>query len=175
MKPWAPFKSSSAREAYLAHAAHRAKAWPVASEERLVATSFGQTFVRPRCSLWWMCWASPTARGFMGWVAPELKAQRAAVLEELVEDGYLANRSFAPRKMVPPIPLTDAQWGQYQSKTLFLAGEREVIFPARAAVEKLARVAPHVETALLPGAGHDFFLVHADAVNRRVLAFLGAA
>jgi len=111
-------------------------------------------------------------RNFMGWVAPELKAQRAAVLEEMVEDGFLAARSLARRKMVPPIPLTDAQWANYRSPTLFLAGEREVVFPAQKAVEKLARVAPHVQAALLPGAGHDFTVVRAEEVNRRVLEFL---
>ena len=286
-----PFKSESARVQYLARYALRATRWPVASEERLVATSFGETFVRvsgpedgaPVLLLpgigstglslgpvvaglsgplrtfvidnihdvgrsvetkvvtsaadftrWldevrrglgldtvnllglsyggWICTqyalefptqvrrvvllapAGTTApipwgfiwravlcaiparafmRGFMGWVAPELKAQHAEVLEEMVEDGYLATRSFAPRRMVPPLPLTDAQWSKYQCKTLFLAGDREVIFPPHEAVTKLARVAPHVEAALLPGVGHDFFAVRADEVNRRVLTFLG--
>lgn len=111
-------------------------------------------------------------RGFMGWVAPELKAQRAAVLEEMVEDGYLATRSFASRRMVPPLPLSDEQWRSFTRPTLFLAGDREVIFPPHEAVEKLARVAPAIETALLPGVGHDFFVVRAEEVNRRVLEFL---
>ncbi|MDP1827929.1 MAG: alpha/beta hydrolase [Archangium sp.] len=290
MKSCAPFKSDAARERYLAHAALRAKSWPVPSEERVVPTSFGQTFVRvsgppdaaavlllpgigspgltlapvvaglsgPRRTFvidnihdvgrsvetkpvtgaddfttWldevrrglglgvvdvlglsyggWICaqyalrfpeavrrvvllapagttapipwgfiWravlcAIPSRsfmRNFMGWVAPGLKAQRPDLLESMVEDGHLATRSFAPRKMVPPLPLSDAQWARYQARTLFLAGDREVIFPPREAVEKLARVAPHVQTALLPAVGHDFFLVAADEVNRRVLAFL---
>ena len=37
---------------------------------------------------------------------------------------------------------------------------------------KLARVAPQVEAALLPGVGHDFFVVRADEVNQRVVKFL---
>ena len=40
---------------------------------------------------------------------------------------------------VPPLPLTDEAWGRYRTETLFLAGDREVIFPAKEAVEKLAR------------------------------------
>lgn len=44
--PHAPFKSAAARERYLAHYAMRAEAWPVPSQERMVQTSFGQTFVR---------------------------------------------------------------------------------------------------------------------------------
>ncbi|MBL8680202.1 MAG: alpha/beta fold hydrolase [Myxococcales bacterium] len=41
-----PFRSEAAREEYLAFYDHRAERWPVPSETRLVATSFGQTFVR---------------------------------------------------------------------------------------------------------------------------------
>lgn len=41
-----PFKSNAARAKYLERYALRAKAWPVPSEERVVPTSFGQTFVR---------------------------------------------------------------------------------------------------------------------------------
>ena len=290
METLAPFKSAAARTRYLERYALRARAWPVPSEERVVPTSFGQTFVRvsgpphgvpvlalpgigstglslapvvaglsgPRrtfvidnihdvgrsvetkpvsgaadfvawldevrlgLGLWevdllglsyggWICAqyalarprgvrrvvllapAGTTApipfgfiwravlcalpvrafmRGFMGWVGPTLRAEQPAALEEMVEDGYLATRSFAARKMVPPLPLSDEAWSGYRSPTLFLAGEREVIFPAQAAVQKLARLAPCVQTALLPGVGHDFFAVRAEEVTKRVLAFL---
>lgn len=293
MSASAPFKSEAARERYLTQYALRARAWPVPSEERVVPTSFGQTFVRvsgpvegapvlmlpgigsPGLSLaplmpglsgplrtyvidnihdvgrsverkvvasaddfaaWldevrlglglgvvdllglsyggWICAqyalrfpalvrrvvllapAGTTApipwgfiwravlcliparyfmRNFMAWVAPELRAggHGKQVLEEMVEDAYLATRSFASRKMVPPLPLTDEQWGRYGSKTLFLAGDDEVIFPPHEALVKLAKVAPHVEATLIPGAGHDFFVVRAEEVSRRVVGFLG--
>ena len=41
-----PFRSPQARAAFLAHENELAKAWPVASEERSVRTSFGSTFMR---------------------------------------------------------------------------------------------------------------------------------
>ena len=91
---------------------------------------------------------------------------------EFAREQYLATQSFSPRKMVPPLPLTDAQWAKYQSKTLFLAGDREVIFPPHEALVKLGRVAPLVEAALLPGVGNDVFVVRADEVNQRVVKFL---
>lgn len=290
METTAPFKSAGARTRYLERYALRARGWPVPSEERVVPTSFGLTFVRvsgppegapllalpgigstgltlapliaglsgPRRSYvldnihdvgrsvetkpvrsaedfvaWldevrlglglgevdllglsyggWICaqyalarpqcvrrvvllapagttapipfgfiWRAVSCavpvrafmRNFMGWVAPTLRREHPAELEEMVEDGYLATRSFSPRKMVPPLPLSDADWGRYRSPTLFLAGEREVIFPAQAAVEKLARLAPSVQTVLLPGVGHDCFMVRAAEVTARVLAFL---
>lgn len=292
MKASAPFKSEAARERYLARYALRSRAWPVPSEERVVPTTFGQTFVRvsgpadgkpvlllpgigsPGLSLaptvgglsgpwrtfvidnihdvgrsletkvvtgaddfttwldevrlglglgvvdlvglsyggwisaqyalrfpaavrrvvllapagttaqipWGFIWRAllcliPSRyfmRNFMAWVAPELRAggKGSAALEELVDDAYLATRSFAARKMVPPLPLTDEQWQRYTAKTLFLAGDDEVIFPPHQALVKLARVAPKIEATLIPGAGHDFFATRADEVNRRLLAFL---
>lgn len=41
-----PFRSEGARDEYLAFYDRRAERWPVPSETRLVATSFGETFVR---------------------------------------------------------------------------------------------------------------------------------
>ena len=61
---------------------------------------------------------------------------------EFAREQYLATQSFSPRKMVPPLPLTDAQWAKYQSKTLFLAGDREVLSPSRSVGEARPRGAP---------------------------------
>jgi len=41
-----PFKSQKAKQTYLAHYDEHAEHWPLASEEMMVETSFGQTFVR---------------------------------------------------------------------------------------------------------------------------------
>jgi pimeloyl-ACP methyl ester carboxylesterase len=41
-----PFKSNEAKETYLTYYDEHAKQWPIASESKLVETSFGQTFVR---------------------------------------------------------------------------------------------------------------------------------
>jgi hypothetical protein len=45
-EPYHPFKSQEAKETYLAYYDEHAKRWPIASEEKMVKTSFGQTFVR---------------------------------------------------------------------------------------------------------------------------------
>ncbi len=292
MRTSAPFKSERARELYLARYELRAKLWPVPSEERVVNTSFGQTFVRvsgpaqgapvlllpgigstgltlgplvrglsgpyrtyvidnihdvgrsiatrhvtsaEEFANWfdevrralgldvvnigglsyggWICAqyalrfpqfvrrvvllapAGTTAhitfefirrailtlipvrafmRNFMGWIAPSLRLEDAAAFDEMVEDGYLATQLLERKKTVPPMPLTDAQWAQYKSRTLFLAGSNEVVFPPQAAITKLARVAPHIEAELIENVGHDFIVVRPDEVNRRVLSFLNA-
>jgi pimeloyl-ACP methyl ester carboxylesterase len=291
----APFKSPQARERYLEHLASRALQWPVASEERIVATSFGDTFVRisgpsdgapvlllpgigstgltlaptvrglsgPRRTFvidnihdvgrsierrtvtsaddfaawldevraglaletvdllglsyggwivgqyalrfpqrvgslvllapagtiaplpWAFIWravlcALPARRflaNFMNWVGPGLRAMPGgeALIEDMVEDGLLAAKSFGSRRMVAPIPLTDAAWSALAVDTLFLAGNREVIFDANRALEKLKRVAPRVDAELIAGASHDFFLTHEADVNDRVLRFLARA
>jgi len=41
-----PFKSAQAKDEYLTFYDQQAKAWPVASETKLVDTFLGQTFVR---------------------------------------------------------------------------------------------------------------------------------
>ncbi len=284
----APFKSSAAKERYLAHLSMRAKSWPVPSEERFVDTRFGRTFVRVsgpadgapvlllpgigsnglsfsptvaglsgplrtfcidnihdvgrsvettpvksgddfatwldevRAALglgvvdvlglsyggwvatqlalrkpeavrrlvllapagvvaplpWSFIWravlcALPSRaamRGFMNWLAPGLRG--TARIDALVEDGFLANRSFAARKMVPPLPLSDAEWKQLAPHTLLAAGDAEVIFDARVAVARLSTLVPELKTHLVPGGGHDFFDARADEVNAQVLGFL---
>ncbi len=44
--PFRPFRSARAKERYLNFYAQKTRRWPVPSQERLVNTSYGQTFVR---------------------------------------------------------------------------------------------------------------------------------
>jgi pimeloyl-ACP methyl ester carboxylesterase len=46
MNEYHPFRSESAKEEYLEHYDAKAEEWPLDSEERMVSTSYGQTFVR---------------------------------------------------------------------------------------------------------------------------------
>ena len=48
MESWHPFRSSAARQEYLAYYDARAQRWPIPSESMLVGTTFGDTFVRAR-------------------------------------------------------------------------------------------------------------------------------
>ncbi len=113
-------------------------------------------------------------RNFLRWVAPELPSTPSGLrrFEEMVDDALLATRTFVPRKMVPPIPLADDIWGMLPGKPFFLAGEHEVIFHARTALEKLQRLAPNITTQLLAGAGHDFFVTRAPEVAERIRSAL---
>ena len=108
------------------------------------------------------------SRGLVHWLAPAMGATPAlaALRQEMEDDGWLAQRSFVARRTVPPIPLTAQHWEELRVRTLFLVGEREVIFDPGEAVRRLGELAPRVQTRTFPGAGHDFFAVHADQVNQ---------
>jgi pimeloyl-ACP methyl ester carboxylesterase len=113
-------------------------------------------------------------KSFMNWVATtdakDQKAQR--LIAQMTDDGYLAQRSFKSRRMVPPIPLTDEQLASLPPSTLFLVGDREVIFDPHKALSRINSVAPQIQAESIHGTGHDFFVACADEVNRRVVDFL---
>jgi pimeloyl-ACP methyl ester carboxylesterase len=113
---------------------------------------------------------------FMNWVrvTDDVDEETKKGLDDIAEDGWISNRSFRPRRMVPPIPPTDDQWRKLSVPTLILAGDREVIFPAEKSLARVAALSPLIETALLNGMGHDFFQARAKDVNRLVLDFLEA-
>jgi len=114
-------------------------------------------------------------RNLLHWMAPNLANGREAdrqLLTIMVEDAFLALRSFTPRPVVPPTAVRDEQLASLVPPTLVLLGENERFFDPTKALERLRRVAPHIESALLPGCGHDLFVVGAVEVNRRILEFL---
>jgi pimeloyl-ACP methyl ester carboxylesterase len=56
--------------------------------------------------------------------------------------------------------------------TLFLVGENEVLYAAQEAVQRLHAVAPQIQTAIIPNAGHDLLLVQTEIVNQKIVVFL---
>ena len=111
---------------------------------------------------------------FADWAAPAMAKDPkwAQARENLIQDAQLGAKSFARRKMVPPLPLSDQDWGRLKVPTQLLFGDEEVIFEPRVAAEKIARVAPQVKLEVMPGVSHDFFVVAAADVNQKALAFL---
>ena len=95
-----------------------------------------------------------------------------AWVDQVVEQTLLAFRCLAPRKVPMPPVLSDADWGKLKTTALFLVGEHEMLYSAKAAVRRLNRVAPWIATGIIPGAGHDISIVQSELVNRRILEFL---
>jgi len=89
-----------------------------------------------------------------------------------VENMYLGLRCFKFKMLVSPTVLTDQELQNLKIPILFLVGENEKIYSAQQAIQRLNRVAPHVKTELIPGAGHDLTVVQAEMVNRKILEFL---
>lgn len=288
-----PFKSAEAKEVYLTRYDRKAEEWPVASEARLVNTSYGQTFVRisgpsgaqpivllPGAVLNSLMWApniealSKPYRTYAvdniydcgrsvytrqpkrpddfvnwldelftalelgerinlmglsdgGWLTSQyalrfpkrlakivLLAPAATVLpiraefvirfllcfvsqryfvdfsywlfgdlahkdesgrrlaEEMIEDMRIASQSFKPSARILPTVLGDKELQGLKMPTLFLVGQNEKIYSAQKAIQRLKKVAPHIQTEIIPQAGHDLTFVQAERVTRRVLEFL---
>ena len=96
-----------------------------------------------------------------------------ARLEETITDLQMSWRHFALPAPDWPTALADKGWQDFGVPCLFLVGENEKIYSAKAAVARLHRVAPQVKTDIIPGAGHDLILVQPALVARKVLEFLG--
>jgi len=114
-------------------------------------------------------------KSFLTWLLEDLAKKDAAgrtLVDEQIEESYLALRSFKVRPLIHPTVLTDRQWQSIKVPTLFLIGENEKIYDARKALHRLSHIAPQIKTGLIPGAGHDLTVVQAKMVNSRILAFL---
>lgn len=116
-------------------------------------------------------------KSFMYWLLEYLvkkgEASRA-LIEEYVDESYLALRSFKAKRMVNPTVLTDEELRSMNVPTLYLVGENEKIYSASKAIERLNEIAPQIKTEVIPNAGHDLTIVQAEMVNTKVLEFLKA-
>jgi len=92
----------------------------------------------------------------------------------MVNHGLVSVRCFKPANSmwVSPTVLRDKELQSIRVPTLFLVGENEVLYSAQKAIWRLNAVAPHIQTGVVPNAGHDLTVVQAEMVNQKVLEFL---
>ena len=90
---------------------------------------------------------------------------------EWVDQVDLGLRSFKPKMLVSPTVLSDEELKSLEVPVLFMVGENEKIYSPQEALSRLRRTAPQIETALIPGAGHDLTAVRADLVSQKILEF----
>jgi len=117
----------------------------------------------------------PIVQRYLYWYHPDAVqrgAETRAEIDDLVDELLLSTKCFKRRKFVPPTVLTDAEWNGLQIPALFIVGENDVTYSAQKAIERLNAVAGHVNTVLIPDAGHDLRSVETERVNREVLEFL---
>jgi pimeloyl-ACP methyl ester carboxylesterase len=109
------------------------------------------------------------------WNFSDLEQQNYPVLEALVDDFLISARCFEtlnPRELPSLTAMSDAELQRINVPTLILLGENEVLYSAQAAFQRLKNVAPHIQTAVIPDAGHDLLIVQTEMVNQKILAFL---
>lgn len=135
-----------------------------------------------RLSIRWVVLALLTAvsrwihRRFTWWMfADAVKTPEGRrVAEELIADTQVMIRCYAPRPIVTPTRMSDAELKAIRVPSLLLIGEHETVGSASRAMRRVRAVAPQIEAELVPGAGHDLPIAQRERVTRRVLEFLEA-
>lgn len=116
-------------------------------------------------------------RSFLRWLLPDLARQPTGTrpgFSEVLAQALVTIRCLAPRTMVPPTVLSDAEWQHIKTPMLYLVGEHEKICDPVQAMHRMHTTAPHIASRRIANAGHDLTLVQAAVVNRHVLAFLAS-
>lgn len=115
------------------------------------------------------------SRNFVYWLAEDTvnsSEEGRMLVEEHVNETFMAVRSFKGKQMVNPSVLTDEELQSIKVPTLFMVGENEKIYSPDKVLKRLNRVAPQIQTKLIMNAGHDLTMAQADAVNNFILEFL---
>ncbi|MFF2143736.1 alpha/beta fold hydrolase [Kitasatospora sp. NPDC058190] len=100
---------------------------------------------------------------------PALSAPR-----EMIAPLMLAMRSYKPSSRPPARPFTDEELGSIELPVLVLVGRRSALLRPRHVVERVTARIPGVRAEILERAGHGLNLEQPEAVNERLLGFIGA-
>ncbi len=122
--------------------------------------------------------SSETVDAMMRWLMPECATFDNSAFREYVEDTATGLRCFDTSQVgrtAGPRVFSVSELGSVTVPVLYIAGADEKLTPVRAAVSRLQKAAPQIETAVLTGAGHGLATVRPEEVSRRVLEFLGRA
>jgi pimeloyl-ACP methyl ester carboxylesterase len=115
------------------------------------------------------------SRNFIYWLAEDtVKSDEKgrALVEEHVNETFLAVRSFKGKQMVNPSVLTDEELNNIKVPTLFIVGENEKIYSSQKVLERLNRIAPQIKTRLIKKAGHDLTMAQTETVNTLIIEFI---
>jgi pimeloyl-ACP methyl ester carboxylesterase len=116
-----------------------------------------------------------TFRWVTRWIMPDAAARDPEFFEGAVEEMALSEKCFKFR-MWPgggPRKLTDEELAGIKVPTLYLLGEKErICSDPQVALARVRTLAPRIETAMIPGGGHDVLWVETEAVTERVVGFI---
>lgn len=108
------------------------------------------------------------------WANEDLIKQNKDLFENSVlYQNELALQCFkSPQARTWPAMLSDEELQRLKVPVLFLTGANEKVYSPYKAMERLEKVAPNIKKEIIPGAGHDLFVVKKEIVNTRILEFL---
>jgi pimeloyl-ACP methyl ester carboxylesterase len=89
-----------------------------------------------------------------------------------VEEILFGMECYKKKYELPPRVLTDLEFASITIPTVIMIGKNEQAFSAKKVINRIKRVAPEINTCLLPKAGHDLLLSQTEKVNEEVLLFL---
>jgi len=113
-----------------------------------------------------------TIRKFWYWNLPDLARADPGAIDDIVKTKILEKRYLRLPYPQRPTCLSDAELQALKMPVLFLVGENEKIYSARKAVDRLRTIAPHIQTMIIAGAGHDLLRLHVDKITALILDFL---
>jgi pimeloyl-ACP methyl ester carboxylesterase len=118
------------------------------------------------------------SRNFIYWLAEDTVnsgTDGRALIDEHVDETFMAVHSFKGKQMVNPNVLTDQELQRIKIPTLFMVGENEKIYSPDEVLERLNRVAPQIQTKLIMNAGHDLTMAQTETVNNLIIEFINQA
>lgn len=96
-----------------------------------------------------------------------------AIIDQMIEELILANQCFKKRGFIIPTVLKDDDWKKLKKiPILYLIGKDEVLYSSHKVVKRLKKVAPWIQTVIVPNASHDITHSQAELVNKEILNFL---
>jgi pimeloyl-ACP methyl ester carboxylesterase len=108
------------------------------------------------------------------WIMPSVAARYPDEFERRIDEIILVRESYG--RMIPPVRaamMSDEDLQSIEIPTLcVLGGSDGATADPRGALERIESLMPHVQTLLVPGAGHDVVVAETDLVTRHVLDFL---
>ncbi len=95
-----------------------------------------------------------------------------AIINKRNDEVQLSWQTF--KFKIPPnmTVLTDEELQSITVPVLYLVGENEKLYSAEEAIERLNRIAPKIQTTVIPNTGHCMIYTHTDKINKEILKFL---
>lgn len=110
-------------------------------------------------------------RRFLEWMTARENRANLAGQDYMLEQFYQGFKYYKPVTPVAPTVYTDDQLKQLKTPVLLLLGEQEVIYNVPAVICRAGRLLPHLQVALVPGAGHGLILEQPELVSDTILKF----